>query len=241
MAKVLTHFSGAARNYSRPNLHLMPSFPTQAYEVDRVHLNAYSGFEFVLHLFDSSQSLLDSLSAPGVVRKSAASESTRLLEDRVMALEQDHHRLNSLMELKTAEAQDLAANDRMLDSIVISGLKPIQGRLGGKEWQERAQEDVRKVLKSITGKDYVLRVVRNSTGMAPNSPVTYAVAFTNTTDPAKVRTEFGTFFALGKDSRPPELSKVSVQNFVTKGTRIRISIMKLLAQRYSNSNPEGKA
>ena len=244
LAVILSRFSAISKCHLQPNMAIMPSFPSPAFEADGVHLTAYSGMEFVLHLFDSSVSLFETLSSTPDVRESIASESARLLEDRMMAIEQDHRRLNNFVELKSAkdaELQDLAANERMLDSLVISGLASVQGRLSGKEWQDRAQADVKAVLKLITGKDYNLRVVRNATGMAPNAPVTYTVEFFNTQEPAEIRAKFGTYFSGGKDSRPPGLSSISVQNSVTKGTRIRISIMKLIAKRYLAANPDAKA
>ena len=244
LAEVMRRFSAASKRFSHANMRLMPSFPSPTYEADGVHLTAYSGLEFVLHLFDASKLIIESLSASVDVREATVSEASRLIEDRMMALEQDHRRLSGVVELKTAvdsEADDFLANERMLNTIVVSGLTPIQGRLSGKEWQERAQRNVLDVLKTLMNKDYRLRVVRNSTGMAPSAPTTYTVEFYNVEDPAEIRSKFGTFFAGGADRRPPALSRISIQNSVTKATRIRISILKLLAKRYQSSNPDGKA
>ena len=60
-------------------------------------------------------------------------------------------------------------------------------------------------------------------------------------DAKAIRAKFGSFFRGGRDARPPELSKISIQNLVTRETRIRISIMKLIAKRYLAKNPEGRA
>ena len=244
LPEVLTCFSASAKRHSRPGLGLLPSFPTPSFEADGIHLNAYSGLEFVLHLFDSSKIFIDSLSAPDAARESAATESRRLLEDRVVALEQDHRRLSSNVDMKTAiyaEAEDMRQDKRMEDSFIISGLSAVSGRVSGKEWQDRAQQIVQDAVKKIMGEALKILVVRNATGYGPNAPVAYNVQMVRKEDACAIRLKFGSFFARGKDSRPSDLSRVSVQNSVTKGTRIRISILKLIAKRYSDSNPEGKA
>ena len=124
-----------------PNCHLMPSFPTPSYESDGVHLNAYSGYEFVLHMFDNMASVLDRLSLPPDVVTLAVSESSRVLEDRVMVLEQDHRRLNGQFEFKTAvdaELSDFQENIRNESFLMVQGL-PRLPKLEPKEWQAQAK------------------------------------------------------------------------------------------------------
>ena len=60
LAEILTVFSGTLSSDRPPNLHLLPSFPTPDFESDGL-LTAYSGLEFILHLFDSTHSLLANL------------------------------------------------------------------------------------------------------------------------------------------------------------------------------------
>ena len=244
LPEVLSRFSASSKRHCHSGLALLPSFSTPTFEADGVHLTAYSGLEFVLHLFDSSKLLIDNLSAPDPVRESAALEANRLLEDRVVALEQDHRRLNNSFELKTAvyaEAEDFRCNERMEDSFIVSGINPVQGRCSGKEWQDRAQSIVQDVIRKIMGESMPILVVRNATGVGTNAPVTYNVQMVRRDDACSIRKKFGSFFARGSDTRPQELSQVSVQNAITKGTRVRISILKLIAKRYVESNPEGKA
>ena len=244
LSQILTRFSLASKNCQSDNFGLLPSFANPAFESDGIHLNAYSGLEYVLHLFDSSKLLLDSLSAPAPVRECLALESTRLLEDRMMALEQDHQRLSAHVDLRDAissEAEDYRCNERMENCFVVSGLRSIQGRFSGKEWQDRAQADVQEVIKAVVGESRGIKVVRNATGLAPNAIITYNVEMQDVQDACLIRSKFGRFFSGGKDNRPPALGNISVQNSVTRGTRIRISILKLLAKRYESSNPEGKA
>jgi len=48
--------------------------------------------------------------------------------------------------------------------------------------------------------------------------------------------KIGSYFSGGKDSRPSSLLSISIKNRVTPDTRIRISILKLMAKRYRDSN-----
>ena len=58
-----------------------------------------------------------------------------------MVLEQDHHRLNRVVDGKIAidaELADFHANERFEDSFVISGTSKIPDEVVGKPWQEQA-------------------------------------------------------------------------------------------------------
>ena len=55
-----------------------------------------------------------------------------------------------------------------------------------------------------------------------------------------IRKKFGSFFLGGKDARPKELRPINIKNRVTAETKTRVVILKLLAQRYRASNPEGR-
>lgn len=93
LPEVLTRFSSELMRNKPVNLLPMPSFPTPDFEVDGVHLTAYSGLEYMLHLFDSACFILDNLETDPGIKVSQNKESTRVLEDRMVALEQDHRRL----------------------------------------------------------------------------------------------------------------------------------------------------
>ena len=224
MAEILKKFSAMAAAYPQSNLGLLPSFSSAALEADGVHLTPYSGLEYVLHLFDSAKLLLASLEAPQETRQSAANEATRLLEDRVVALEQDHRRLSSEVDLSTAikaELDDVVINERNEDSFIISGLPRISGRLTGKDWQERAQADVQKIIHIIMGSALPILVVHNSTGPSPTAEVSYSVQMVRVEDAKALRFKFGSYFRGGIDARPEALSRVSIQNLVTRATRVR--------------------
>ena len=244
LPEVLTLFSHILSPDRPPNLHLLPSFATPDYEADGVHLTAYSGLEFVGHLFESSQDLLSNLesSVESVTIRNV--ESTRVLEDRVMVLEQDHRRLNRFVESKTAADAELAdsrANEGFEDSFVITGLAPIPSQLVGKAWQDKAVADVQGVLVILMGREYDIVFVKNSTSRAREAEVSYNVQLSSVTESKQIRKKFGSFFLGNVDKRPDALKHVNIKILVTPETRIRISILKLLAQRYRDSNPGARA
>ena len=157
LPEVLTLFSSVLSLDRPPNLHLLPSFPTPDYESDGIHLTAFSGLEFILHLFDASQELLSLLDSNPDLIPVKNVESTRVLEDPMMAIEQDHPRLNRVFESMTAsdaELADFRANERFEDSFVITGLTPISSELVGKAWQDKAIKDVQEILVILMGKEY---------------------------------------------------------------------------------------
>ena len=241
LPEIMNLFSQAFM-FERPdNLLLLPSYPTPEYERNGIHLTAYSGLEYISHLFDSSQEAVENLSLaqPDVSLKTC--EATRLLEDRVTSLEQDHRRLNSAVETKTAtdaELDDFRENERFEGYFVIAGLERIPSELVGKAWQDRAVSDVQEALKLLMGREYKIVVVHNSTRRVPGAEVTYTVKLASVDDSKSIRVKFGSYFLGGKgDQRPPNLKHLSIKNRVTSETKVRIDVLKLLAQRYRDSNP----
>ena len=221
------------------NLRLLPSFPTPEYESDGVHLTAYSGQEYLLHLFDSAQDLLERSPELSDVT-SRTSESNRVLEDRVMVLEQDHRRLNRVVENKIAidaELSDFHQNERNEDSFMIAGLPLIPDEITGKDWQKKAVENVQAVIKDLLGREMPILFVSNATKRHEGAEVTYSVRMVEISDSKAIRRKFGSFYLGGQDKRPTPLKHISISNKVTPETLTRISIMKLLAKRYRDSNP----
>lgn len=243
LSEVLGRFSSELMRDKPINLFAMPSFPTPDFEADGVHLSAFSGLEFVLHLFDSATSILDSLALDPVSRDSKSGEATRLLEDRVVALEQDHRRLNQAFDLKTAidaELSDIIKNERTEDSFLISGLEKIPSTIIGKAWQERAKRDVQAVVRQVIGKDCDIIFIQNITSRAgPNAEVRYSVRLRSVAQSKLIRDTFGALF-IGGDKRPPGLKPFSIRNLVTLETRVRLSLLHVYAQRYQDSNPGAK-
>lgn len=101
LPEILRKFSDIMRD-RLANVSLLPCFPTPSYDSDGVHLSAYSGLEFVLHLFDSDHQVLDQRGLDSDSRTPLGTEATCMLEDRVMVLEQDARCLNTKFELKAA-------------------------------------------------------------------------------------------------------------------------------------------
>ena len=244
LPEVLTLFSQMF-TFERPqNLHLLPSFSTPEYDSGGVHLTPYSGLQFLLHLFDGAQDLLDRLSSSTVEVSSRNSESTRVLEDRVMVLEQDHRRLNRVVDHKIAIDSELAdshQNERSEDCFLIGGLPGISSELVGKEWQTRAVSDVQDVLRVLMGKELPILFVKNATKRFEGAEVTYKVQMVELSDSKAIRRKYGSFFLGGRDKRPDAMKPFSIKNFVTPETNTRISIMKLLAKRYLDKNPGARA
>ena len=240
LPEVLTKFSDAMK-IRGPLIHLLPSFPTPDFESDGVHLTAYSGLEFVLHLFDSATALLDSLNSTINEVISTNTESSRVLEDRMMALEQDHRRLNRFVELKSAEdAELLDFQDNIRSEIcfMIAGLKKLD--LPPKEWQQQALQDVRGVLSTLLGREPPIVFVSNATSRRKGAINTYCVQMQNLAESKEIRDKFGSFFVGFGDLRPPALKTISIRNKVTAATNVRVNIMKLLGERWAASNKGSK-
>ena len=242
MPEILQRFSSifAESAVVVPNLSAMPSFATPSFESDGIHLTPYSGLEYVLHLFDRAEMIMKSLTAPVEESHLIVSESTRSLADQVVALQQDHRRLCSAFEVKAAIDAELACfrtNERNEDSILISGLRRLPSGLSTKEWQEQARRSVEDAIRLITSDPVRVLVVHNATGRGSNALTTYTCQLESAERSREIRQLFGRFFSGGKDSRPLGLQGVSISNVVTKETRVRIAIMKLLGKKYYEANP----
>ena len=240
LPEVLQKFSDLMKN-KPSNCHLMPSFPTPSFEDDGIHLTAYSGFEFVLHMFDSMFAVIEKLSMPQEVLTVAAAVSSRVFEDRVMVLEEDHRRLNQKFEIKVAvdaELSDFQENIRNESFLMVMGL-PRLPKLEPKEWQAQAKAAVQEVLKTVMGKDCPVVFVQNSTGRGKDAKTTYRVKMPSAALSKEIRDTFGAFFT-GGAKPPPPLKGISIRNAVTTATLARINILQLLAKRYHASNPGSK-
>ena len=115
LPEILTLFSQIMLAEKPENLHPLSSFATPDFDQDGVHLTPYSGLEFVLGLFDGAQTLLEGLSSATEQSVIKTCESTRVVEDRVVALEQDHCHLNCVVDNKIAinsEMSDFLKNER---------------------------------------------------------------------------------------------------------------------------------
>ena len=242
LPEILTLFSQTFSPDRPENLHILPSFATPEFGPGGVHLTAYSGLEYILHLFDSSQELLDNLKMPQEAKTSKTCESTRVLEDRVMALEQDHRRLNRVVEYKIAvdsEQADYLENMRYEDCFIVEGLPQLSSDLVGKDWQKQAVLDTQDFIKTLMGRQMDIVFISNSTNRYKGAINSYTVKMVHVADSSAIRRKFGSYF-VGGDKRPPALKPYSVKNRITPATKIRISLLKLFTQRYRDSNRGSK-
>ena len=249
LPEVLGKFSDIFKNRPK-NVLMMSSFATPEFEGDGVHLTACSGLEFVLYLFDTSNSLLDSLSMPSTECAAVATEATRLLQDRMVAIEQDHRRLIKVVDTKTAEDSELAdfqANLLAENSFMITGLKWLGDGLSPKDWQDLAIRDVKVVLVELLGQERPIKFIQNKTtrlASIKDPVIRYLVEMVKVEDSKEIRTKFGSFFVGIKpgeaDRRPEALKHISIQNNITPATSVRIAILKILGHRYLASNPGSK-
>ena len=244
MPEVLKRFSDIMLKKAI-NVHLLPSFSTPSFGSDGVHLTPYSGLEFVVHLFDSSMVMIESLSSQPEAVLIKNCESSRVLEDRMVALEQDHRRLNSVVENKTAEDAELAEmHENILyeDHFMIAGLRRLP-KLSPKEWQERAQADVQQVLKLVfPDRDFKIVFVKNASGPNKDKPARYQVRMESVAISKEIRDRYGSFFYGNSDKRPEALKKekVSIRARLTHESRVRLMIMRVLGEHYLESNPGSK-
>ena len=220
------------------NLCLLPSFPKPSLEADGVHLNPYSGLEYIMYLFDAPQAALDRSFMPPEVRVSHLAEDHRSLADRVLVLEREQARIVKKNDLESAirsEFDDFQENVANETFFMVQGL-PVLTKLDSKEWQVRAQADVNRIITDM-GLDIKVDYVQNMTGRGKDARVLYKCRAPNVEASRTVRNKFSSYFRGGQDSRPSSLASISIRNCLTSATLGRIAIMQLLAKRYRESNP----
>ena len=243
LPEILSLFSQVFSQERPINLRLLPSFSTPSFETDGIHLTPFSGLEFILHLFDASEAVLSSLEASTDEIVVQTTESTRVLEDRVVALEQDHRRLNRVVEDQIAidsELADYRSNERFEDCFMIYGLAKISDDFVGKAWQDHAVRDVQEVMVILMGSEIPIVFIKNATTRQKDAEVAYCVQVAQVSVCSSIRKKFGSFFLGSVDRRPEGLLHVNIKNRVTPETRIRVSLLKLMAKRYRDTNPGSK-
>ena len=239
LPEILVSYSQSLSQDRPPNLHLMSSFTNPDFVQDGVHLTPFSGLEYLNHLFDGAEAVLERLTSSPELVVLQQCESNRLLEDRVLVLEQDHRRLNQVIENKTAvdaELADWRENERNEDCFMIEGLPLIPSDVVGKEWQELARKHVKGVIVPLMGRDMEIVVVQNATGRYKDAPIKYCVKMASINDSKAIRRKFGSFF-IGGDKRPEQFKPFSIRNRITPETKVRIELLKILGKHYKDSNP----
>ena len=240
LPEILTQFSKSMSVLRSPAFHLLPSLQTQDYEDDGVHLTAYAGLKYVVHLFDSSLDVIKNCSASLPVLVAHVGENSRALEDRVVVLERDQHHLRKRLELKTAvdsELADFEENVRNECYFVISGLPQVPPDLVGRDWQNYAKDLVQSKIKLILGRESKIIVV---SGLRRDTNPIFLVKLESTDDCKRIRDKFGSSFKAGATPLPDGLKGLSIRIRHTHATRVRLTIMQILAENYKSSNPGSK-
>ena len=241
LPEILIQFSSLVSSSRPANLHLIGSFATPDLMPDGVHLTPYSGLQYIVHLFDAARALSQAPAVP--VELAPTNENVRMVTDRVVVLEQGHARLAAAFSMKVAidaELDDFMDNTRFEDHFLISGLNGPEPGLGNREWQQRVKVLIQEKIQLVIGRTAQISYVSNATGGRKDGVKVYLVRMVNLIDSKMIRDKFGSFFKAGASVRPPGLIGLSIRNRVTVGTRIRLEIMKLLAERYRKSNPGSK-
>ena len=239
LPEILIKFSDLFKN--RPsNVLMLPSFQTPELAGDGVHLTPYSGLEYVLHLFDSASRVIDESQLPAEETSARTTEAVRVLEDRMVAIEQDHRRLVKAFDSKyaeDAELHDFQANILWESWFIMEGTARLPSGLGSREWQEKAKAEVQTILKLLLGAERQIVFVQNATRKAKDAPAGYSVQMASVAISKEIRDKFGSFFFGRVDKRPPALKHVSIRHRVTTATSARVEILKVFGQRYLASNP----
>ena len=245
LAQIAARFSSSLSAAPPSNLRLLPSFLSQDLDPDGVHLTPVSGLHYILHLFDSTVSLLQQVGLDTDARVDLVQESVRQHSDRLAYLENRHGTLASGCTIKFAQDQEF--NDWMLnkaseDWMTILGLPRLHCS-NDREWQTAIKKQIsdliRLVLKATRSNlNYDIRYVINPIKNRTSGLTVVNVRMDSVETSQRFRVLYSSFF--GRNSRvslPASLKGVSVRNMVTINTRIRIAILQQLGANYKNRNP----
>ena len=245
LTQIATTFSSVFSTDARPNFHLLPSFSSQDLLPDGVFLTPVSGLHYVLHIFDSAESVLASSVLGNEAQLSLVRESVRQLDDRTVYLENRHNRLVDVTNMRAAfdaEFNDFVMNRSEEDWFTISGLNRLT-QIAHSEWQDAVRRQVASVVKIILNVnkvrlDFEVVHVVNPFRHQTTGPVTYNVRMNSASASKCVRDLFSGFFRHNRPVKlPAELKGLSIRNKVTKETKIRIEILRQLGEIYQASNP----
>ena len=241
LPEILIKFSALLSTNRPPNLQLLNGFPGAELKPDGVHLTPYSGLRYIVHVFDGARAISEApVLAPEL---QSTNEAVRVVTDRVGVLEQGHARLEAAFSMKVAvdsELDDFLENTRFEDHFTISGLSGPESGFGTRDWQSRVKTLIQEKIQLILGRQAPIAYVQNATGARKDGVKVFLVKMVNLLDSKLIRDKFGSSFKAGASARHPGLTGLSIRNRVTLGTRIRLEIMKLQAERYRKANPGSK-
>ena len=246
LTQIASRFSAIFSNNSPPNLHLLPSFPSQDLLPDGRHLTPVAGLHYLLHVFDQTDTLLSRDGVGGDVQLAQVQEQVRHHEDRMSYLENRHVGLQKQVCHKVAtdaEFDDWIQNRNEEDWFVIMGL-PRLANVTRQEWPQAVRkqvvETIEMVLKANRARlNYEVLYVTNPFKLPDSSrTATYNVRMDSVFTSTRIREIFSGFFRrVNPVKRPSALNGVSFRNKITLETKIRIEILRQLGRKYESSNP----
>ena len=246
LALVATRFSSALTSTDPGNLHLLPSFLSQDLLPDGAFLSPVSGLHYMLHIFDQTQIILESLGSSAESQISRVSEAVRVHDDRLAYLENKNDDVKKRVSHKIAtdsEFNDWQTNRSEEDWLTIMGFRRLSGDLSHRDWQVAIQKLVTEFLRAIVKAhratvDFKVLYVQNPVQGRTTGMSVLNVQLDSVNASRRIRDMYSGFFRHNKPiSLPASFKGVSVRNKVTLATRVRISILQQLGSNYKETNP----
>ena len=243
LTQIATRFSSIFAS-SPQNLRLLPSFPCQDLLPDGRYLTPVAGLHFVLHLFDQTDLLLQSLATSGDAKLAQVQEQVRHHEDRMTYLENRHGGLQRQVSHKVAvdaEFNDWLQNRNDEDWFVVRGLPRLN--VSRQDFPNASRRQVADMIKLVLNAhrirlDFEVIHVFNPFSRTDQGPTLYNVKMDSAYSSKKIRDLFSGFFRHHRAVQlPASLKGVEVRNKITLETKIRIAILRQLGVRYQATNP----
>ena len=221
---------------------------SQSLDPDGVHLTPVSGLHYLLHLYDSTLSIISQFGSDADSRVVVVQEAVRQHDDRLAYLENRHGALAARCDIKfaiDAEFNDWVSNRSQEDWITILGLPRINAA-NDREWQLAVKRQVNEAIKLVlkisrSNVEYSILYVVNPIKHRPHGLTVVNVRMDSVESSDRIRTIYSGFFRRNDRLKlPASLKGVSFRNKVTLDTRIRISIMQQLAANYKSTNPDAE-
>ena len=209
---------------------------------DGIHLTPVSGLHYVLHLFDQSESALQTSTLSVDQELASVKESVRQHDDRMAYLEGRQGGFVSQAHVKVAadaELHDWMLNRADEDWMVVTNLPRISSN---RDWQDAARRQVADVIKLVLhanriNMNFEVMYVANPFRFQTNRQNVYNVQMDSVSSAKRIRDVFSGFFRGRRPvNLPPPLKGVSIRNKVTPSTKIRISILHQLGSIYTETN-----
>ena len=244
LTQVASRFSSIFAATPPQNLKLLPSFSGQDLMPDGKHLTPVAGLHYVLHIFDQTEALMTRVTLSDTKQIAQVQEQVRHHEDRMSYLENRHSGLQQQVCHKIAvdaEFNDWLQNRNDEDWMVIQGLPRLN--VSRSEFPDAARKQVSDFIKVVLNAcrsrlDFDVILVSSPFKLNNSGPTTYNVRLDSVYSSKRIRDLFSGFFREHRPvSLPPSLKGVSLRNKVTLETKIRISILRQMGDRYLNSNP----